>query len=479
MDAIKLSFNATVYNNPNSSTPPLLYCGAMAGTIDPGHTAEVLFIASRQTRVRSEHREIDRYGPQRPCLRGRGVRAFVKEAGLRHGSQARVMANVPKVGPARLCVFPVDFKAALSPAQAASAYLFLNTGDRLGPAAATAFDREPKKLREALIRSLPMTADESSSNTDAAANAVDHSLSTEAAPQRSTQDAPPLAQMKAAWHKGLAGYVGQRPFRRHLVHLGRLAAAIPPHVADGGKRPATSMHMAFVGPPGTGKTEAGRRLGRILHGYGLLTKPETSMVSARELVGTHIGHTSPRVRRVVKEALGGVLFIDEAYALTASGSKRDFGPEVIATLIELMETHRHELAVVFAGYEEPMQRFLDSNPGLRSRVPTVVEFGRLTSQQAWKVFAGFAKRDGVVIGPNVRPLWARMACFAQMPDTGRGVRDLYERILCERIVRRHALEGGRWHLRAEDLAGVDWNLADGVIGPISAVDLSGLPGRPS
>jgi stage V sporulation protein K len=131
--------------------------------------------------------------------------------------------------------------------------------------------------------------------------------------------------------------------------------------------------MIFKGNPGTGKTTVARILGRAFARMGLLSKGHLVEVERADLVGEYIGHTAQKTREVVKKALGGILFIDEAYSL-ARGGEKDFGKEAIDTLVKAMEDNKDDLILILAGYKGEMENFLRSNPGLRSRFPIHLEF---------------------------------------------------------------------------------------------------------
>jgi len=135
-----------------------------------------------------------------------------------------------------------------------------------------------------------------------------------------------------------------------------------------------TLHMSFTGNPGTGKTTVALRMGSILKGLGYLRRGHLVAVTRDDLVGEYVGHTAPKTKEALRKAEGGVLFIDEAYSLHKPENERDYGSEAVEVLLAAMEERRDDLVVVFAGYRERMERFFNSNPGLRSRIGLHVDF---------------------------------------------------------------------------------------------------------
>ncbi len=135
-----------------------------------------------------------------------------------------------------------------------------------------------------------------------------------------------------------------------------------------------SLHMSFTGNPGTGKTTVALRMAEILHRLGYVRKGHLTAVTRDDLVGQYIGHTAPRTREVLKRAMGGVLFIDEAYYLYRPENERDYGQEAIEILLQVMESQREDLVVILAGYPDRMQTFFRSNPGMSSRIAHHIDF---------------------------------------------------------------------------------------------------------
>jgi probable Rubsico expression protein CbbX len=150
---------------------------------------------------------------------------------------------------------------------------------------------------------------------------------------------------------------------------------------------APSLHMSFTGNPGTGKTTVALRMAQILHRLGYVRKGHLVAVTRDDLVGQYIGHTAPKTREVLKRAMGGVLFIDEAYYLYRPENERDYGQEAIEILLQVMENQRQDLVVIFAGYKDRMDTFFRSNPGMSSRVAHHIDFPDYTPVELHSIAA--------------------------------------------------------------------------------------------
>jgi probable Rubsico expression protein CbbX len=142
-----------------------------------------------------------------------------------------------------------------------------------------------------------------------------------------------------------------------------------------------TLHMSFTGNPGTGKTTVALRMADLLHRLGYIRKGHLVSVTRDDLVGQYIGHTAPKTKEVLKRAMGGVLFIDEAYYLYRPENERDYGQEAIEILLQVMENQRDDLVVILAGYAQRMERFFESNPGFRSRIAHHIDFPDYTDEE--------------------------------------------------------------------------------------------------
>jgi len=168
--------------------------------------------------------------------------------------------------------------------------------------------------------------------------------------------------------------VGLAPIKARIRDIAALLVIDKLRMNLGLQAHAPSLHMSFTGNPGTGKTTVALRMAQILHRLGYVRRGHLVAVTRDDLVGQYIGHTAPKTKEVLKRAMGGVLFIDEAYYLYRPENERDYGQEAIEILLQVMENQRDDLVVILAGYKERMEAFFRSNPGMSSRVAHHLDF---------------------------------------------------------------------------------------------------------
>ena len=168
--------------------------------------------------------------------------------------------------------------------------------------------------------------------------------------------------------------IGLAPVKQRIREIAALLLVDRVRAKFGLSAQAPTLHMSFTGNPGTGKTTVAVRMAEILHRLGYVRQGHLIAVTRDDLVGQYIGHTAPKTKEVLKKAMGGVLFIDEAYYLYRQENERDYGQESIEILLQVMENNRDDLVVILAGYADKMDRFFHSNPGFRSRVAHHIDF---------------------------------------------------------------------------------------------------------
>ena len=168
--------------------------------------------------------------------------------------------------------------------------------------------------------------------------------------------------------------VGLAPVKARIREIAAFLVVSRARAAMGLEAATPSLHMCFTGNPGTGKTTVALRMAEILHRLGYVRKGHVVSVTRDDLVGQYIGHTAPKTKEVLKKAMGGVLFIDEAYYLYRPENERDYGQEAIEILLQVMENHRDDLVVILAGYKDRMDTFFQSNPGMSSRIAHHIDF---------------------------------------------------------------------------------------------------------
>jgi stage V sporulation protein K len=235
----------------------------------------------------------------------------------------------------------------------------------------------------------------------------------------------------------LTGLSAVKSTVQELVNITKVAQM---QVKAGIKAPSITRHLVFTGNPGTGKTTVARILGEIYRNLGVLSKGHFIEVDRSNLVAEYLGQTAPKTVKVVESALGGVLFIDEAYSLVPDGRGDVFGQEAINTLLKMMEDHREDLVIVVAGYKGEMSRFIDSNPGLKSRFSRSVHFEDYSPSELAEIFKVRCEQHGYLFSDktleSVRHLVNQFEHQVGELGNGRFVRNIFDRcvaIQCNRL----------------------------------------------
>jgi probable Rubsico expression protein CbbX len=249
--------------------------------------------------------------------------------------------------------------------------------------------------------------------------------------------------------------VGLVPIKRRIAEIAAMLLVARLREEQGLATDRPTLHMSFTGRPGTGKTTVAVRMARILHQLGYVRKGHLVVATRDDLVGQYVGHTAPKTKETLKRAMGGVLFIDEAYYLYRPENERDYGQEAIEMLLQAMEAHRDDLVVIVAGYKERMDTFFHSNPGLHSRVGHHLEFSDYSLEELMEIAALMVTRQQYRFDAASRDAFReylvrrmRQPHFAN----ARSVRNAIDRIKL-RQANRLLATGGR--VAREELARID------------------------
>lgn len=237
--------------------------------------------------------------------------------------------------------------------------------------------------------------------------------------------------------RSLTGLDGVKSTVKELVNIAKVAQM---QMEAGIKAYTITRHLVFTGNPGTGKTTVARILGEIYNNLGVLSKGHFIEVDRTNLVAEYVGQTAPKTTKVVESALGGVLFIDEAYSLVPDGRVDGFGQEAINTLLKMMEDHREDLVVIVAGYKGEMARFIASNPGLKSRFAKSIHFEDYSASELTEIFKLRCEQHGYLFADEtldaVKHLVKQFETQIGELGNGRFVRNVFDRcvaIQCNRL----------------------------------------------
>ena len=249
--------------------------------------------------------------------------------------------------------------------------------------------------------------------------------------------------------------VGLAPVKQRIREIAALLLVDRARKSLGLATEPPTLHMSFTGNPGTGKTTVALRMAGILHKLGYVRRGHLVSVTRDDLVGQYIGHTAPKTKDVLKKAMGGVLFIDEAYYLYRPENERDYGQEAIEILLQVMENQRDDLVVILAGYADRMDRFFGSNPGFRSRVAHHVDFPDYGDEELHQIAGIMLAQTHYKMSPAAsEALTTYIAARKQQPmfANARSIRNALDRARLRQANRLFATERP---LTADDLSTID------------------------
>ncbi|MGH8858913.1 MAG: CbbX protein [Polaromonas sp.] len=250
-------------------------------------------------------------------------------------------------------------------------------------------------------------ADAVSVSADAATSVGGGALVTGTSAARSVAQVLADSQVEAVLRELDDELAGLAPVKTRIRDIAALLVIDKLRINFGLTAQAPSLHMCFSGNPGTGKTTVALRMATILHRLGYVRKGHLVAVTRDDLVGQYIGHTAPKTREVLKKAMGGVLFIDEAYYLYRPENERDYGQEAIEILLQVMENQRDDLVVILAGYKDRMDTFFKSNPGMSSRIAHHLDFPDYAADELMQISQKMLAAQNYRFGPEATEAFGR------------------------------------------------------------------------
>ncbi|NVO21757.1 CbbX protein [Donghicola sp. C2-DW-16] len=224
--------------------------------------------------------------------------------------------------------------------------------------------------------------------------------------------------------------IGLAPVKQRIRETAALLLVDKARREMGLSNETPTLHMSFTGNPGTGKTTVARMMAGLLHRLGYVRKGHLVSVTRDDLVGQYIGHTAPKTKEVLKRAMGGVLFIDEAYYLYKPDNERDYGQEAIEILLQVMENNRDDLVVIMAGYADRMDRFFAANPGFRSRIAHHIDFPDYSDEELLRISKSMLEGQSYVFDPEAEAAMAEYISMRRMQPhfaNARSIRNALDR----------------------------------------------------
>ncbi|SCM68796.1 CbbX protein [Donghicola eburneus] len=225
--------------------------------------------------------------------------------------------------------------------------------------------------------------------------------------------------------------IGLAPVKQRIRETAALLLVDKARREMGLSQETPTLHMSFTGNPGTGKTTVARMMAGLLHRLGYVRKGHLVSVTRDDLVGQYIGHTAPKTKEVLKRAMGGVLFIDEAYYLYKPDNERDYGQEAIEILLQVMENNRDDLVVIMAGYADRMDRFFAANPGFRSRIAHHIDFPDYSDDELLRISQSMLEGQSYVFDPEAEAAMAEYIAMRRMQPhfaNARSIRNALDRV---------------------------------------------------